>query len=207
MPFCLPISTELKERHEEHSVGTCFFVGGRSRAIWMVTCAHLATNDTGFSDFSRWSPLFTLHFPSGGTASISVVSPSGYPLFRPVRTREGTMVDLVVLSVEGILTMLPNDLTVFDLAEPHVAPGSGSAIASYGHPHLGDMWPGPLHEIQGAYYRRLADGAHEAHIGMIKGHSGGPVLTSRGELIGMGIGQNEDVDRIIPLDIIELAAT
>ena len=72
----------------------------------------------------------------------------------------------------------------------------------------GKTWPNAKpNVIRGTYRELLENGAHEAELAAIPGHSGGPVVDATGNLIGMTIGQtHDDVDRIIPLNIIEMIA-
>ncbi|XNY05229.1 trypsin-like peptidase domain-containing protein (plasmid) [Sinorhizobium meliloti] len=209
MELCLPISAQLTERPDLHSIGTAFFVRGHSGAIWLLTCAHLATKDTNYAALHRWPFVFSLHLPTRQTITLPLLTAGGEPRFTPVLTREGVMIDLVALSAGPVPSNVLDNITIYDLSAPHAAPASGEIIESFGFPHIEEVWPPQNPSVmQGRYLRRLATGAHEAEIGMIPGHSGGPVMTMAGQLIGMGIGQSDAyVDRIIPLDVIELVAT
>ncbi|WP_146113047.1 trypsin-like peptidase domain-containing protein [Paracoccus yeei] len=209
MNICLPISAELKHKQGICSVGTCFLLRGKAEGVKLVTCAHLATQDIKFSDFSRWPSSFQLHIMGMQTFSLPLfVTVNGQhgPTFQPINTAEGAMVDLVALTVnDKAISGVLSGTKIFDVTSASVAPEPGEKVTSYGFPNVEKTWPYQKPKtMDGAYCGRIAKGAHEARIGMVEGHSGGPVLDGNGKLLGMGIGQQGELDRIIPVDILEL---
>lgn len=211
MKTCLPISATMNERPGVVAIGTCFFVRGRTEGVKLVTCAHLTTRDTDYARMERWPTHFDLHVSRGNPVAVPLFGSDGASCSGKVYTDEGAMVDLVVLQVIESALHRSGPLAgvkVFDLAEPHAMPSRGDPIWSYGFPMSGTTWPQTQPNIIVGKYRALVEnGAHEADLAAIPGHSGGPVVDAKGDLVGMAIGQTpDDVDRIIPLNIIELVA-
>lgn len=209
--IALPLSANIRHRLGMVSTGTCFLVRGKAEGVKLVSCAHLATNDTDFQDSSRWPDTFQLHIwgrRSFDLAALAVENGIRGPVFGRVNTAEGTMVDVFTLSVvEAALEGPLAGVRVFDLNDDAATPKEGDTVISYGYPLNGKTWPyAQPKSLEGIYHHKLSDGAHEVEIGMVPGHSGGPVLTKNGKLVGMGIGQQDVLDRVIPIDVISLIA-
>lgn len=207
--ICLPISANLKERPGVVSVGTCFLVRGKSEGVKLVTCAHLATQDKNFADLTRWPAALELHIMGKASFPLPLFATEGArhgPAFQPLKSAEGAMVDILALPVNpsaiaGILA----GVKIFDIISDIFDPKVGDSVASHGFPHINKTWPyEKANAIIGTYIRRVANGAHEAKMGLIDGHSGGPVTSTDGKLLGIGIGQEGEFDRILPIDIIAL---
>ena len=208
MKVCLPISAKLVEHSDKHGIGTCFLVRGKSEGVKLVTCAHLATEDVNFADLTRWPSFFSLYAARLSPIALALFATEHgprRPTFQPLRVAGGVMADLVALPVPNALSGTLTGVRVFDLAADSHSPSAGEEVVSYGFPFSGKPWPdAEPNKMVGPYLSRRQTGAHEAKIGMQKGHSGGPVLSKSGKLIGMGIGQQGDVDRIIAVDVIQL---
>lgn len=211
MKICLPLSAALTEKPGIVAIGTCFFVRGRTEGVKLVTCAHLTTQDTNYARMERWPKHLDLHIAPGKPIALPLFRPDGAPCAGKVYTGEGAMVDLIVLQVVDAALYGGGPLAglkIFDFTKPHAAPRRSDPIWSYGFPMSGTSWPqAQPNVIAGLYRRLLENGAHEAELAAIPGHSGGPVVDANGDLVGMAIGQTaDDVDRIIPLNIIEMIA-
>jgi hypothetical protein len=209
--IALPISANIRHRPGVVSTGTCFLVRGKAEGVKLVSCAHLATNDIQFQDLSRWPDTLQLHIWGNRSFDLPVLTvENGFrgPVFERVNSKEGVMVDLFTLNVvEAALAGPLGGVRVFDLSADAAKPKAGDRVISYGYPSVGETWPYAQPEMmEGIYHHKLADGAHEVEIGMVPGYSGGPVLDNDGKLLGMGIGQQEVLDRVIPLDVISLIA-
>jgi len=209
-PFCFPISCGLVEKPGVFGIGTGFLARNAAGTVHLITTAHTATKDNDFRFLERWPNILSVVIDGGCDFPLfRAKEDAREPRFRPFYSKE-VMGDVLALPIENALPAPLADFHVFDLMAPEVFPATGFEVTSYGFPHIREHWPyWPPNEMRGKYLMKQPNpGSHLAWIGIVEGHSGGPVLDQNGSLLGMGLGQiaEGEPDIIMPPNIILFAA-
>lgn len=189
------------------NVGTAFIVATQGKR-YIVTAAHIGQQRQPTQAWDTWPEAFKI-FPFD-TASVSV------PLFtdtdggRKPRfyfaegNTPGSLADLLVLDLDDIpecaafmqARSVQGDLPVRE-------PAPGEPITVSGFPGLkDDRWPYAPPSTATGPYVGVIDTLYAARIPVEVGHSGGPVTTQAGDVIGMLIGSTDDTSRIVPIQFI-----
>jgi hypothetical protein len=88
---------------------------------------------------------------------------------------------------------------LINCANEIATPTAGQSLVGYGFPHLQETWPSSTpYRVGGTFVHAAAGPMYEATMELQVGHSGGPVLTDTGKLVGMMIGHTNGKARIVP---------
>jgi hypothetical protein len=169
---------------------------------YLLTCAHIAFGQNGITtDWDRWSPLLGV-LVDGVLEPIQlfdVTDGTSTPRFRYLaadsRAMDMMAVPLTALPAE-LASALLREYEVLEISGPERA-RSEASVSVHGYPvNAPDgstwAWPPPEQVEQGTVIETIGDGlAFEAWVTTREGYSGGPVLDSDGNLIGMLYGHRE----------------
>ncbi|MCL8027594.1 serine protease [Nocardioides sp. BSK12Z-3] len=179
--------------------------------VALVTAAHVAPRAQPTDAWASWPKSVTARLPSGGQVELILfedrnLSSGGTAwspafLWRPTGRGDGSIEDILILN-GGVnfeaIESLASEYPVFELPENLVL-NSSSPLRIFGYPVDVDMWPEEV-EVEGRFIR-VNGRMIEADLISREGHSGGPCLDDRGNLVGMIIGSNQDHEaaaRIVP---------
>lgn len=179
------------------TIGSGFFAAAACQ-IWLVTAAHVPIEAHPHNDWTQWPKQLWLSPETKSKTALDLFHASGRPLFRYAEDQSG-MADFMAIPVlpsvfleGGIMARY----AVFDLTQA-VEPCLELPIVIAGYPHVEEKWPYDLAKQMAGKIVGFNEGLIEIDTKPTKGFSGGPALVPVGPLVGMTIGSEGELGRVV----------
>ena len=207
--WAIPVYVPKSERIT--NIGTAFLVR-RHGEVGLVTAAHVPIGMRPFATggWVGWPhELLSVPDPTGSVQPLQMFDqPQGVrtPAFSYSFRNETTgwlhdMIGFFGPAHEDAITALRNVFDVVDLDMESTEPAKGTVVTALGYPDRGGatVWPyGSPRRSSGPVERVAEDGLLEAAFTPGDGLAGGPVVTDKGDFVGMVVGTRDRSARIQP---------
>lgn len=193
----------------EFAVGAGFLIeeGGRR---FFVTCGHLGhCANPPSSDWSLWTDRLRVFLRKDAYFEIGLFQNTGsarVPTFHHLMVEgDKHIADAIAFDLAGPAISDPALFHGYSVCAPETFKLEvGQTVFGYGFPGLrDDRWPyAPPDLVEGTFVGVVGAAVHCA-LPVRSGHSGGPLFTADGNLIGMIMGDNDGEAVIIPRPVLK----
>lgn len=198
---CLPVAAFKPDGTV--TVGTGFLMEVRGRR-YFITCGHIAhCANPPSADWSLWTDQIRIFVRPDAYFEVPLFTTTQgerSPMFHYLKTGNTHIVDAIALELDATAQLNRCFFEGFHVSGPETFQlDVGQPVIGYGYPGLRHgRWPyHPPDLTQGSFAGMDAAAIH-CNIPIQLGHSGGPLFTEEGYLVGMMIGGFGNAAVIIP---------